>query len=157
VIAVDPVEFKRDKALELGATHVAPSIDEAWGIVSELTRGQLAEAAILTTGVAEGDDLQPALQLVGKKGRVVVTALGKAEQEVASLSLLELTLYEKQIRGALFGSSNGQHDVPRLLEMHNLGMLKLRELITREYTLEQVNEGYEDMRAGRNIRGLIRF
>jgi NDMA-dependent alcohol dehydrogenase len=157
VIAVDPVEFKRDKALELGATHVAASIDEAWGIVSELTRGQLAEAAILTTGVAEGDDLQPALQLVGKKGRVVVTALGKAEQEVASLSLLELTLYEKQIRGALFGSSNGQHDVPRLLEMHNLGMLKLRELITREYTLEQVNEGYEDMRAGRNIRGLIRF
>ncbi|MEK6442755.1 NDMA-dependent alcohol dehydrogenase [Pseudonocardia sp. T1-2H] len=157
VVAVDPVEFKRDKALELGATHAAASIDEAWGIVSELTRGQLAEAAILTTGIAEGDDLQPALQLVGKKGRVVVTALGKAEQEVASLSLLELTLYEKQIRGALFGSSNGQHDVPRLLEMHNLGMLKLRELITREYTLEQVNEGYEDMRAGRNIRGLIRF
>jgi len=86
-----------------------------------------------------------------------VTALGKAEQEQASLSLLELTLYEKQIRGALFGSSNGQHDVPRLLELHNLGRLKLRELITKEYTLDQVNEGYEDMRAGRNIRGLIRF
>ncbi|MCW0212362.1 MAG: NDMA-dependent alcohol dehydrogenase [Pseudonocardia sp.] len=157
VVAVDPVEFKREKALELGATHVARSIDEAWGVVSELTRGQLAEAAILTTGVAEGEDLQPALQLVGKRGRVVVTALGKAEQETASLSLLELTLYEKQIRGALFGSSNGQHDIPRLLEMHNLGLLKLRELITREYSLDQVNEGYEDMRAGRNIRGLIRF
>ncbi|WP_344427356.1 NDMA-dependent alcohol dehydrogenase [Pseudonocardia ailaonensis] len=157
VIAVDPVEFKREKALELGATHVAASIDDAWSVVSELTRGQLAEAAILTTGVAEGDDLQPALQLVGKRGRVVVTALGKAEQETASLSLLELTLYEKQIRGALFGSSNGQHDVPRILEMHNLGQIKLRELITKEYTLDQVNEGYEDMRAGRNIRGLIRF
>ncbi|MCE3552551.1 NDMA-dependent alcohol dehydrogenase [Pseudonocardia sp. RS11V-5] len=157
VVAVDPVEFKREKALELGATHTAASIDEAWALISELTRGQLVDAAILTTGIAEGDDLQPALQLVGKRGRVVVTALGKAEQETASLSLLELTLYEKQIRGALFGSSSGQHDVPRLLELHNLGRLKLRELITKEYTLDQVNEGYEDMRAGRNIRGLIRF
>jgi S-(hydroxymethyl)glutathione dehydrogenase/alcohol dehydrogenase len=157
VVAVDPVEFKRDTALELGATHVAASIDEAWNTVSELTRGQLAEAAILTTGVAEGSLLQPALQLVGKRGRVVVTALGKPDEETASLSLLELTLYEKQVRGALFGSSNGQHDVPRLLEMYNLGLLKLDELITREYSLDEVNQGYQDMRDGRNIRGLIRF
>lgn len=157
VVAVDPVEFKRQKALELGATHVAASIDEAWNIVSEITRGQLAEAAIITTGVAEGSQLQPALQLVGKKGRVVVTALGHAAEETATLSLLELTLYEKQIRGALFGSSNGQHDVPRLLEMYNLGLLKLDELITREYALEDINQGYEDMREGRNIRGLIRY
>ncbi len=157
VVAVDPVELKRERALELGATHVASSIDAAWEVVSELTRGQLADAAILCTGVAEGADLQPALQLVGKRGRVVVTALGHAEEDTASLSLLELTLYEKQIRGALFGSSAAQHDVPRLLEMHNLGQLKLRELITKEYTLEQVNDGYDDMRAGRNIRGLIRY
>ena len=157
VVAVDPVEFKRQKALELGATHVAASMDEAWDLVSGITRGQLADAAIVTTGVAEGDDLQSALQLVGKKGRVVITALARAEQDTASISLLDLTLYEKQVRGALFGSSNGQHDVPRLLEMANLGQLKLEELITREYTIDQVNQGYEDMREGRNIRGLIRY
>ncbi|MEU6699020.1 NDMA-dependent alcohol dehydrogenase [Pseudonocardia sp. NPDC046786] len=157
VVAVDPVGYKRERALELGATHVAASIDEVWETISELTRGQLADAAILCTGVAAGADLQPALQLVGKRGRVVVTALANADEETATLSLLDLTLYEKQIRGALFGSSAAQHDVPRLLEMHNLGQLKLRELITREYSLDQVNEGYEDMRAGRNIRGLIRY
>jgi Zn-dependent alcohol dehydrogenase len=157
VVAVDPVEFKRDKAIELGATHVAASMDEAWNLVSGITRGQLADAAILTTGVAEGSYLQPALQLVGKKGRVVVTALGHPDEDTASLSLLDLTLYEKQIRGALFGSSNGQHDVPRLLEMHTLGLLKLEELITREYSLEEINTGYDDMREGRNIRGLIRY
>jgi S-(hydroxymethyl)glutathione dehydrogenase/alcohol dehydrogenase len=151
------VEFKREKALELGATHVAASMDEAWNTVSSITRGQLADAAILTTGVAEGDQLQPALQLVGKRGRVVVTALGHPGEDTVSMSLLDLTLYEKQVRGALFGSSNGQHDVPRLLEMHNLGQLKLAELITREYSLEEINTGYQDMREGRNIRGLIRF
>ncbi|WP_232663729.1 NDMA-dependent alcohol dehydrogenase [Pseudonocardia sp. TRM90224] len=157
VVAVDPFEFKREKALELGATHVAASMDEAWDLVSGLTRGQLADAAILTPGVVEGEHLQPALQLVGKRGRVVVTALGHPDQDTAALSLMDLTLYEKQVRGALFGSSNGQHDVPRLLEMYNLGLLKLDELITREYSLEEINVGYQDMREGRNIRGLIRY
>ncbi|MGK2903938.1 MAG: alcohol dehydrogenase, partial [Mycobacterium sp.] len=42
-------------------------------------------------------------------------------------------------------------------ELYNAGQLKLDELITREYTLDQINEGYADMRSGRNIRGLIRF
>lgn len=69
----------------------------------------------------------------------------------------DLTLYEKQVRGALFGSSNRHHDIPRLLEMHNLGQLQLAELITREYALEDINSGYDDMREGRNIRGVIRF
>ena len=157
VVAVDPVEFKRERARELGATHVAASVDEAWETVSSVTRGQMADAAILCTGVAAGAELQPLLQLVGKRGRVVVTALANAEEETATLSLLDLTLYEKQIRGGLFGSSAAQYDIPRLLEMHNLGELELRGLITREYSLDQVNSGYEDMRAGRNIRGLIRY
>jgi S-(hydroxymethyl)glutathione dehydrogenase/alcohol dehydrogenase len=68
-----------------------------------------------------------------------------------------MTLYEKQIRGSLYGSSNAQHDVPRLLELYNTGQLKLDELITREYRLEEINQGYDDMREGRNIRGLIRY
>ncbi|MGV6994176.1 hypothetical protein ACUY3U_22555, partial [Gordonia amicalis] len=63
----------------------------------------------------------------------------------------------KQIRGSLFGSSNGQHDIPRLLELYALGQLKLDELITTEYDLEDINQGYEDMRSGRNIRGVIRY
>jgi Zn-dependent alcohol dehydrogenase len=44
-----------------------------------------------------------------------------------------------------------------MMEMYNNGQLKLDELITKEYTLEEVNEGYEDMRNGLNIRGLIRY
>ena len=90
-------------------------------------------------------------------GKVVVTAIGHPEEETMTGSLFELTLYEKQIRGSLFGSSNPQHDIPRLLELYNIGQLKLDELITREYALEDINQGYEDMRNGLNLRGLIRF
>ncbi|GAB2977554.1 NDMA-dependent alcohol dehydrogenase [Amycolatopsis acidiphila] len=157
IVAIDPVEFKRTKALEFGATHTAASMDEAWNTVSELTRGQLADVCVITTDVAEGAHITPALSLVGKRGRVVVTAIGHPEETSITTSLIELTLYEKQLRGSLFGSSNGQHDVPRLLELYNAGLLKLDELITTEYSLEDVNQGYEDMRNGKNIRGLIRY
>ncbi|WP_280214802.1 NDMA-dependent alcohol dehydrogenase [Nocardia cyriacigeorgica] len=157
ILAIDPVEFKRTKAVEFGATHTAASMDEAWNTISELTRGQLADVCVLTTDVAEGSYITPALSLVGKRGRVVVTAIGHPEDTSITTSLIELTLYEKQLRGSLFGSSNGQHDVPRLLELYTSGLLKLDELITTEYTLDEINQGYEDMRSGKNIRGLIRY
>ncbi|MGB2950295.1 MAG: NDMA-dependent alcohol dehydrogenase [Rhodococcus sp. (in: high G+C Gram-positive bacteria)] len=157
IIAVDPVEFKREQSSVFGATHAVASIDEAWALVSDITRGKLADVCILTTDVAEGSYIAEALSLVGKRGRVVVTAIGHPEETTISGSLLELTLYEKQIRGSLYGSSNAAHDVPRLVELYNGGHLKLDELITREYTLDQINEGYEDMRSGSNIRGVIRF
>lgn len=157
IIAVDPVEFKREQSSVFGATHAVASIDEAWALVSDITRGKLADVCILTTDVAEGSYIAQALSLVGKRGRVVVTAIGHPEETTMSGSLLELTLYEKQIRGSLYGSSNAVHDIPRLVELYNGGHLKLDELITREYTLDQINEGYEDMRSGSNIRGVIRF
>ncbi|MCV7223885.1 alcohol dehydrogenase [Mycolicibacterium elephantis] len=73
------------------------------------------------------------------------------------MSLFDLTLYEKQVRGCLFGSSNPRLDIRRMLELYQAGRLKLDELITREYTLDEVNQGYADMHSGLNLRGLIRF
>ncbi|HEY3907078.1 MAG TPA: NDMA-dependent alcohol dehydrogenase [Streptosporangiaceae bacterium] len=157
IIAIDPVEFKRTKALELGATHAVASVEEAGPVVGLLTRGQMAESFIITTDVAEGDYIGPALDLVAKRGKVIVTAVGHPADMQLSGSLWMLTMMEKQIRGSLYGSSNAQHDIPRMMEMYNNGQLKLDELITKEYTLEEVNEGYEDMRNGLNIRGLIRY
>ena len=118
IIAVDPVEFKREQSSVFGATHAVASIDEAWALVSDITRGKLADVCILTTDVAEGSYIGEALSLVGKRGRVVVTAIGHPEETTMSGSLLELTLYEKQIRGSLYGSSNAAHDVPRLVELY---------------------------------------
>jgi NDMA-dependent alcohol dehydrogenase len=157
IIAIDPVEFKRTKALELGATHVAATVEEAGPIVGLLTRGQMADSFILTTDVAETSYVDPALNMVGKRGKVIITAVGHPDATQISGSIWLLTMMEKQIRGSLFGSSNAQHDIPRMLELYNKGQLKLDELITREYALEDVNQGYEDMRNGLNIRGLIRY
>jgi S-(hydroxymethyl)glutathione dehydrogenase/alcohol dehydrogenase len=157
IIAIDPVQFKRDKAMEFGATHTAATIMEAGMLVAELTRNQMADSFIITTDIAEAGYIGPALDMVAKRGKVVVTAVGHPDDNQMSGSLFLLTMMEKQIRGSLYGSSNAQHDIPRMLDLYNKGQLKLDELITREYVLENINQGYEDMRNGLNIRGLIRY
>ena len=157
IIAIDPVEFKREKAMEFGATHAVKDHNEAWELVAELTRGKLADICVITTDVAEGDYIAPALGLIGKRGKVVVTAIGHPEQMEIKANLFELTLYEKQILGSLFGSSNPRHDIPRLLEMYRAGQLKLDELVTKTYPLADVNQGYQDMRDGKNLRGMLLY
>ena len=67
----------------------------------------------------------------------------------------QLIGYMRQIRGALFGDSNPLYDIPMLLGLYKSGQLKLDELVTRKYSLDQVNQAYQDMNDGKNIRGVI--
>ena len=157
IIAVDPVEFKQKTALDLGATHVASSIDEAIALVTELTVGQMAERVILTPSVLYGELLGSALQLTAKDGTCVVTAIAPITQATASINLFELAMWQKEIKGVLFGSGNPRFDIPNLLRLYRSGQLKLDELITQTYSLDQINQGYADMRDGKNIRGVITF
>ncbi len=157
IVAVDPVAFKRESAMLYGATHTIPSLDEAYGLVQDLTWGRMANSAIVTTGVADGQMMAQVMAVLGKNGTAVVTALGRFDRMDVNMSLLDLTLYEKSLRGALFGSANPRFDIPRILDLYMDGILKLDELVTRTYPLSQVNEGYQDMRDGRNLRGMIVF
>ncbi|GAA1386323.1 NDMA-dependent alcohol dehydrogenase [Pseudonocardia kongjuensis] len=157
IVAVDTVEFKRDRAKVFGATHTAASVAEAFELVRELTRGTMAQRVVLTTSTADGALIEPCLQLAGKRGVLVITAIAPGDQLKVDLDLFTLTCYEKQIRGGLFGSANPRIDIPRLLDLYAEGELKLDELVTATYTLDEVNQGYRDMLDGRNVRGLIRY
>ena len=76
-------------------------------------------------------------------------------QTESSISLMDLAMMNKEIKGTIFGSGNPRFDIPHLLELYRLGQLRLDELITRTYSLEEINEGYDDMKNGRIIRGVI--
>jgi alcohol dehydrogenase (nicotinoprotein) len=67
----------------------------------------------------------------------------------------ELTLFEKRIRGALFGGGNPFEEIPRMLDLYRTGALKLDELVTTRYRLDEVNQGYQDLLDGKNIRGVM--
>ncbi len=134
VIAVDPVEFKRESSFIFGATHTAASMEEATALVGELTWGTMADKVILTMGVAQGEYIQPALAMTAKGGRVVQTAVAPFSVDSVSMNLFELTMYEKQLVGSIFGSANPRRDIPRLLRLYQEGQLKLDELVTQART-----------------------
>ena len=155
VIAVDPLEFKREKAMEFGATHTYASMEEAIPEVTEMTRGQMADKVIMTPGVMYGELMEQAQTLTGKGGTMVVTAVAPIEQKDASINLFNLAMFNKEVKGTIFGSLTPRNDIPRLLDMYRGGSLKLDELITNRYPLDGINEGYQAMRDGTNIRGVI--
>jgi NDMA-dependent alcohol dehydrogenase len=155
VIAVDPVAFKRTSALALGATHAFATIEEAADLARSLTNGQGADSAVITVGVTDGDHVASGFGAVRKAGTVVVTGAGPGLG--IPVSILELVFYQKRIQGSLYGSGSPTYDIPRLAQLYREGNLKLDELITTRYSLDQVARGFEDMHAGTNIRGVIVF
>jgi S-(hydroxymethyl)glutathione dehydrogenase/alcohol dehydrogenase len=158
VVAVDPIELKRETALGLGATHAFPSMGEAEELVKSLTDGQGADCAIVAVGVVTGGHIAEAVGLIRKGGTVVVTGLSEWNDTTGiPINPRELTLMQKRIQGSIFGQCNPLADVPRQIQMYRSGQLKLDELVTRTYSLDEVLVGYEDMNAGRNVRGVILF
>jgi NDMA-dependent alcohol dehydrogenase len=157
VIAVDPVAFKREKAQELGATHAASDMDEATELARSLTNGEGADSAIVTVGVVHGEHVAQAFAAIRKAGTVVVTGVTPAGEMGIPVWLGELTLYQKRIQGSLFGGTSPNFAIPKQIELYRSGQLKLDQLITRRYTLDQVQQGYDDLEAGLNIRGVITY
>ncbi|QUD82961.1 NDMA-dependent alcohol dehydrogenase [Gordonia polyisoprenivorans] len=156
IIAVDVVETKKEQVLPLGATHFCTSFEEANAIVSDLTRGVMADAAILTVGVVAGEMIGQTLELVRKGGIGVVTGIAPVTENTATIPLMMFTLYQKRLAGSLFGEANPRADIHRLLRLYRDGQLKLDETVTAEYRLNEINRGYQDMFDGKNIRGIIK-
>jgi len=157
IIAVDPIEFKRSKALEFGATHAVVDGQEAIAKAFELTNGVGADQSVVTVGVVTSQVVEDAFWATRKAGTTVLVGLGPMSENTVQINGDVLTLYQKTIKGSLFGGSNPMHDIKNILSLYKAGQYKLDELVTKEYTLDQINEGYEDMAAGVNLRGVIRY
>jgi alcohol dehydrogenase (nicotinoprotein) len=155
VVAIDPLANKREMAEKLGATHSCETAEQAHELIQQLTRGVGADKAIVTVGVVDEVVVNHAFNAIRKGGTVVVTGLADPMKPTIQISGALLTLFEKRIQGSLFGSGDPFNDIPRMVDLYRAGDLKLDELITQTYTLDEVNQGYRDLIDGKNIRGVI--
>jgi S-(hydroxymethyl)glutathione dehydrogenase/alcohol dehydrogenase len=117
----------------------------------------MCDSVICTFGVMRGELLEPALTLTAKGGTCVVTSVAPIAQAQADVNLFLLAMMNKEIKGCLYGSASPRTQIPRLLDLYRDGVLKLDELITETYRLDQINQGYADVGAGRVLRGVITF
>ncbi|MCZ2803664.1 NDMA-dependent alcohol dehydrogenase [Modestobacter sp. VKM Ac-2983] len=156
VVAVDPVAFRREFAQTLGATHAVASTEEAAGLARQLSRGTGADVVILATGTTSPEITGGAYRCLGKGGTLVLTGLADHTMETTvALPGNITTVYEQRVQGALYGMCNAYRDIPRLLRLYEDGALEVESLITKRYSLDEVNQGYQDQRDGTVIRGVL--
>jgi S-(hydroxymethyl)glutathione dehydrogenase/alcohol dehydrogenase len=156
ILAVDPSAWKRSRAPEFGATHTAATVEQAATLLRDLTGGRMADRAIIAAGSTSGALLARTVALTGRRGITVLTSGGDGPTNVP-LMLTELIVDSKQIRGCTLGGINTRVDVPTLLDLCERGDLLLDELITKTYALEEINDGYRDIRDGEILRAQIAF
>ena len=114
----------------------------AFAGIAEATHGLMAKQVIVTVGELKGKDIDTYVNLTSKGGTSVLTAIGSMLDTNVSLNLAMLTLMQKNMQGTIFGGGNPHFDIPQLLSMYKAGKLNLDDMITRQYKLEQINEGY---------------
>ena len=151
IVAADPIAFKRETALELGATHaVEPAA--ARELLRELTDGRGADVAVDTAGVP--GVVAQAYDAVRRGGTVVAVGIPPVGA-TADLPGPGLPREEKVVTGSFYGSCSPQADMPLLLDLFMEGRLPLDRLVTRTYRLDEVNEAFAAMNAGDVARAVI--
>lgn len=156
VIVVDPVPFKREFSTTVGATHTAATIEEGAQLARDLSHGTGADVTIVTVGVMTPEVSAGALEATGKGGRLVLTATADVAYDVnVQIPGNRLSLYDISLLGNLYGKCNPHYDIPRLARLYDQGHLKLDELITQRYGVDQVAQAYADVRDGKVVRAVL--
>lgn len=155
LIAVDVADNKLEFARILGATHTLNgSASDPVHAIRDLTGGRGAEYTVVAVGNTSA--IQQAWDALAPGGTCVVIGAPPGGQTV-TVDPVNLYRDEKRLTGSRYGSSRPLDDFGRLVDLYLGGRLELDALITREYSLDEINEAHRALAAGENMRGLIVF
>jgi S-(hydroxymethyl)glutathione dehydrogenase/alcohol dehydrogenase len=155
IIAVDMSDKKLEFARAFGATDtINPGTDgDPVGKVMMLTGGG-ADYSFECIGL--GATIQQAYNCIRKGGTAVVVGVSKPTETV-TLGAFMMPFQEKVLTGSMYGGARPSVDFPRLLDLYKVGRLKLDELVTATYSIDQAAQAFDDLVAGVNARGVIVF
>ncbi|WP_166268169.1 zinc-binding dehydrogenase [Marinobacter caseinilyticus] len=154
IVAVDTHAGKLEMARQFGATHTinANEVEDVARAVKKLTGG--VDYAFECVGA--GAVVAQAYKCLGRGGTAVVVGVADPKDKT-SIGTLSLPADERTLKGSWLGSARPQHDFPRIIALYKAGKLKLDELVTRTYSVEEAPQAFDDMVAGKNARGVIVF
>jgi len=153
VIAVDVNQHKLDLAREFGATDVINAAEtDPVAAIMELTRGIGVDFAFEAVGRAA--TIRQAFESLCKGGTAVAIGIA-AKEELISIPPQNLVYGERRLVGSFYGSTRPRADFARFVDLYLAGRLKLDQLVTREWRLDEINEAFAAMNAGEVARGII--
>jgi S-(hydroxymethyl)glutathione dehydrogenase / alcohol dehydrogenase len=155
IIAVDIVDSKLQAARGFGATHTINSAKEdVIQAVKNLTGGRGADYSFVTVGNTKA--MQQGFLMTCRRGTTVIVGAAPLKDSL-TIPPIEFIEFEKVLTGASMGSTNISIDIPRMIALYQSGRLKLNELISGRYPLEQINEAFKNTEQGGALRNLIMF
>jgi len=155
IIAVDMLPSKLEMATEFGATHTVNAGDgDPVEAVKAVTDGRGADVSFEVIGL--GPTMEQAIDMVRPGGQVILVGVPRLDVMLNLNAAFTFLYLAKTIKGCWYGSSDVKSDVPKLLDLWHSGQLKLKELISKEITVDQVNQAFADMQAGTVARSVIR-
>jgi Zn-dependent alcohol dehydrogenase len=155
IIAVDTLPAKLEMAKQFGATEgflAAPGED----LVKPLKKLTAGGPDYAFECVGSGELAALCFRVIGRGGMAVVVGVAKPSDST-SVRTMTLPFEEKTLTGSYFGSCVPRVDFPRMLALYTAGRLKLDELITRRYAIEEAAQAFADLESGKNARGVIEF
>ncbi len=155
IVAVDTADAKLEMARQFGATHVLNAKSEE-NVVKALRKLTGGGADYAFECVGHGEVAAQAYGCLRKGGTAVVVGVA-SQKDNTTVRTASLTFEEKTLTGSYFGSARPREDFPRLLALYRAGRLKLDELITRTYRIDEAPQAFADLASGRNARGVIVF
>mgnify|MGYP000067693593 CR=1 FL=1 len=152
LIAVDLSDEKLAAAREFGATHTVNASTDPVAQIMEITNGIGVDYAFEVIGFPAV--AAQAYASTRRGGTTCMVGAGSPDQEY-TFSALEMPLSDKKVCGCLYGSTNAKVDFAKLLGFYETGQLDLDRMCSRTYSIDEVKEGFDDLVAGKNIRGII--
>jgi len=154
ILVVDPVPWKRDLAMTLGATDAVDGSEDVLTTLLELTGDRGVDVAFDVVG--QPDLMALAFNAVRRGGTAVAVGVPDPNEEV-SLNAFSFVSQEKTLTGSWLGGSYPARDIPRLEALARSGRLLLKPLVTREYRLAEAADALDDLTAGRVVRAVVTF
>jgi S-(hydroxymethyl)glutathione dehydrogenase/alcohol dehydrogenase len=152
IVAVDLVDSKLEDAKRFGATHACKP-DELPALQAELT-GDGFDFAFEAIGLPV--TIRAAYDAIRRGGTATIIGVGGMDKEV-SFNAFELFYAEKTFKGSYYGSADVRGDFHKLLRLWKAGQLDLEGMITRVIGIDDINEAFDQMKAGEVIRQVIKF
>ena len=154
IVAVDMSEDKLDTAIEFGATDgVLATTDKPWQ-AAKRAMGRGADAVIVTVGAIPAYDQAP--RYLGGGGKVIMVGMPHSGAE-SHYEPVNFAATGQGMVGSKMGDTVIRRDIPWMIDMYAQGRLKLDELISNRWSLEQINEAIEDTKSGSARRNVILF
>ncbi|KAA3646188.1 MAG: hypothetical protein DWQ07_08155 [Chloroflexi bacterium] len=154
IIAVDLNQEKLDLAREFGATHTLMANEDVEEQAQALTEGRGADYVFEAIGIPSVQEL--AFSVLRPGGSLILTGISPMGSET-NLPGAVITRKEITIKGSYYGSANTAREFPMYADLYLNGKLDLDRLISKRYSLDQINAAYDDLIEGKTARGVIVF